>query len=105
MRIPTGTGVIVIPTSKRTEYFTEKIWDSFYSGSIPIYYGHESFDKYGFGKQFIPLTVGNDSYIRVQDFNYNMSALAEYLKQIDNSEELQESFQQWRKGPILPGLN
>ena len=71
---------ISMENSKGDGYVSEKIIDSFISGTIPIYYGDYTVDEYINPKSFI-LVKGE------QDINKKI----EYIKQIDNDDEIYRS--------------
>eukprot|EP01100_Stratorugosa_tubuloviscum_P001797 TRINITY_DN1404_c0_g1_i2.p1 TRINITY_DN1404_c0_g1~~TRINITY_DN1404_c0_g1_i2.p1 ORF type:complete len:376 (-),score=119.83 TRINITY_DN1404_c0_g1_i2:87-1214(-) len=71
------------------DYVTEKIWQSFESGSIPIYWGAPNIDA------FIP---SKNSIIRADHFSPKV--LAQYIKLIDSNKELYDEFFTWKKQPI-----
>ena len=58
-------------------YLSEKIIDSFMSGTIPIYYGDYMADEYINPKSYILIRGKNDMFEKI-----------EYIKKIDNNDEL-----------------
>ena len=62
-------------------YVTEKILDTFSSNSIPIYYGSPNIEEY-----FNPQTFINGHKFK------NYDELIEYIKKIDNNEDLYKSY-------------
>jgi len=68
---------IAMENSKGDGYSTEKIIDSFFSGTIPIYYGDYMVDEYINPKSFI-LIMGE----------IDLEQKIEYIKKIDNNDEL-----------------
>ena len=50
-------------------YITEKIFDCFFGGCIPIYYGAPDIDSY----------IPSNCFINFSDFNYNFPKLEEFL--------------------------
>ena len=61
-------------------YFSEKIIDSFLSGTIPIYYGDYMIDEYINPKTYILIRGG-----------YEVEEKIEYIKKIDNDDNLYRS--------------
>lgn len=68
-------------------WITEKIFDAFYVGSIPIYWGAPNVNEF-----FNP-----DSFINVNDFN-TFDEAVEYVKEVDNNDEL---YQRMRNAPAI----
>jgi hypothetical protein len=68
---------IASENTKYTGYTTEKILHPLSVGSIPIYWGSEAISE----------DFNQDSFINVDMFN-NLSDLTEYIKLIDNNDEL-----------------
>ena len=58
-------------------YISEKIYDSFLAGTIPIYYGDYMIDEYINPKAYILIKGEKDMYKKI-----------EYIKQIDNNDEI-----------------
>ena len=67
---------IAMENSEGDGYISEKIIDSFISGTIPIYYGDYTLDEYINPKAFI--LIKNEK---------NIGQKIEYIKEIDNSIE------------------
>ena len=68
---------IAMENSEGDGYLSEKILDSFQSGTIPIYYGDYMVDEYINPKAYILIRGKND-----------MKKKIEYIKEIDNNDEL-----------------
>ena len=68
---------IAMENTEGDGYISEKIIDSFLSGSIPIYYGSYMFDEYINPKSFIFIRGENDINQKI-----------EYIKLLDNNDEL-----------------
>jgi len=71
------------------DYITEKLWGSFESGVLPVYFGSPNV------KEHIP----DKAVINVLDFDSN-EKLLEYLVKVVNDKELYESHQAWRSKPL-----
>ena len=61
-------------------YTSEKIYQSYISGTIPIYYGNYNIDEF----------YNQKTYILIKDEN-DMKKKIEYIKNIDNNDELYKS--------------
>lgn len=70
---------IAMENTEGNGYLSEKIFESFKSGTIPIYYGDYIVDEFINPKSFILIRGKND-----------MSEKIEYIKRIDNNDELYE---------------
>ena len=68
---------ISIENSEGDGYLTEKIVDSFYSGTIPIFYGDYMLDEYINPKTYILIKGEKDIKEKI-----------EYIKKIDNDDKL-----------------
>jgi hypothetical protein len=68
---------IAMENTEGNGYLSEKIIESFMSGTIPIYYGDYMADEYINPKSFILIHGKNDMLEKI-----------EYIKKIDNSDEL-----------------
>ena len=68
---------IAMENSGSDGYFTEKIIESFLSGTIPIYYGDYMIDEYFNPKSFILIKGEKDIQKKI-----------DYIKQIDNDDQL-----------------
>lgn len=68
---------ISIENSEGDGYLTEKIIDSFYSGTIPIYYGDYMLDEYINPKAYILIKGEKDIKEKI-----------EYIKKIDNDDKI-----------------
>ena len=71
---------IAIENSEGNGYISEKIVDSFLSGTIPIYYGDYMIDEYINPKTYILIKGEKDMFDKI-----------EYIKKIDNDESLYKS--------------
>ena len=71
-------------------YVTEKVYDAFAAGSVPVYYGAPNINR------FIPHP---SSIINVKDFN-STGDLVEYLKQVAANETLYLQYFDWKKKPF-----
>ena len=67
---------IAMENSEGDGYISEKIVDSFISGTIPIYYGDYNIDEY----------INPKSYILIKN-EKNIKKKIKYIKEIDNDEE------------------
>ena len=75
------------------DHMTEKIWDPFKVGVIPVYLGDAN------AKQWTP----RNSFISAHDFA-NGKALGQYLKQVSKNKTLYNSYHEWRRLPPEPRL-
>eukprot|EP00802_Teleaulax_amphioxeia_P009592 Tamp_09612.p1 GENE.Tamp_09612~~Tamp_09612.p1 ORF type:complete len:367 (+),score=16.50 Tamp_09612:560-1660(+) len=66
------------------EYITEKIWDCYLAGAVPIYYGSRAIYKY----------APRNSFIDVNNFGSEFE-LVKYLKELGQNESLYKSFYGW----------
>ena len=71
---------IAMENSNGDGYISEKIVDSFISGTIPIYYGSYMIDEYINPKAYILVNGQKDIHEKI-----------EYIKKIDNDDELYKS--------------
>ena len=71
---------IAMENSEGQGYVSEKILDSFFAGTIPIYYGGYMIDEF----------INPKSYILIKNEN-DMQQKIEYIKKIDNDEILYKS--------------
>jgi hypothetical protein len=71
-----------------TNYITEKFWRILNANSIPIVLQPT--------KAFYELIAPPSSYIHAQDFDYDASKLAEYLRVVSNNFEEYFKYQKWR---------
>jgi hypothetical protein len=71
---------IAMENSEGQGYVSEKILDSFYAGTIPIYYGGYMIDEF----------INPKSYILIKNEN-DMLQKIKYIKKIDNDEILYKS--------------
>lgn len=67
------------------DYITEKLWDTFKAGVIPVYYGAQNI------KNHVPV----NSIISVDDFD-TVDDLANHLKRVLTNETLYDSYHAWR---------
>jgi hypothetical protein len=68
---------IAMENSEGDGYISEKIYDSFISGTIPIYYGDYTVDEY----------LNPKSFILIKD-EKNIKDKIEYIKEIDHNNEI-----------------
>jgi hypothetical protein len=71
-----------------TDYITEKIWRSLSKNLIPIVMQPS---RESFYRNLIP----EKSFIHLQDFNYNVKHLTDYLKELSNNFELYFNVLKW----------
>ncbi len=71
---------IAMENSEGDGYISEKIYDSFLAGTIPIYYGDYMVDEFINPKSYILIKGEKDIYKKI-----------EYIKQIDNNDEIYKS--------------
>jgi alpha-1,3-fucosyltransferase 10 len=77
-----------------TDYVTEKFFDPFLSGSVPVYRGASNVDD------FAP---GPHSYINAADFS-GPRELAEYLTYLDGNDAAYGEYFAWRQNGLAPRL-
>ena len=68
---------IAMENSRGDDYISEKIYDSFKAGTIPIYYGDFIIDEFINPKTYILISGKKDFYEKI-----------EYIKKIDNNDNL-----------------
>ncbi len=71
------------------DYITEKFYKAFYHGLIPIVYGPDKIDY----TRFAP----KNSFLHINDFDNDMTKLANYIEEIHSNLTLFSLFHQWRK--------
>jgi alpha-mannosidase II len=71
------------------DYITEKLWDTFRAGVLPIYFGAPNI------KEHVP----EHSIVHVDDFASH-EELAQHLKDIMSNKELYNSYHAWRYKPL-----
>ena len=71
---------IAMENTEGDGYISEKIIDSFISGTVPIYYGSYMFDEYINPKSFVFIRGENDINQKI-----------EYIKLLDNNDELYDN--------------
>ena len=76
------------------DYVTEKFYDPLLAGSVPVYLGAPNIDD------FAP---GDRCFINAADFP-RPKALAGYLSEIGNDEEVYRSFFAWKEKPFRPAF-
>ena len=79
---------IAMENSKGDDYISEKIYDSFKAGTIPIYYGNYIIDEFINPKTYILINGQKDFYEKI-----------EYIKKIDNDNNLYLSIM--KEKPII----
>ena len=67
-------------------YVSEKVYEGFQAGTLPVYFGTEDV------KDYLP----EHSYISVTDFN-SVRELGEYLVKVLDDDELYQSYFEWKK--------
>jgi hypothetical protein len=67
---------IAMENTEGDGYISEKIYDSFISGTIPIYYGDYTLDEY----------INPKAFILIKD-EKNIKEKIDYIKEIDNNNE------------------
>ena len=67
--------------TKNAGFTTEKILQTLYVGSVPIYWGSEIVNQ----------DFNKDSFINVDDFS-SLEEMVEYIKEVDNNKELYEKY-------------
>jgi hypothetical protein len=72
------------------DYVTEKLYEPLIMGSVPVYLGAPNVDE------FVP---GNNCYINAGAFSSGKQ-LAEYLMELNENDELYESFLSWKELPF-----
>jgi hypothetical protein len=79
--------MLAIENSNCDYYVTEKLWNAFRVGSVPVYMGAPQIDE------FLP---SEKSIIKIKDFK-TPKQLAEYLKLLDQNNTLYEEYLSWKK--------
>ncbi len=67
------------------DYVTEKLFEPFLAGSIPVYLGAPNVEEYA---------PGDNAYINVNDFS-SVKELAQFMKSVDDSH-----YHEWRTKPL-----
>jgi hypothetical protein len=80
---------MAVENSSETDYVTEKIYDCFEAGTVPVYLGTANVDE------FAP----PGSYIDAADFN-SPAAIAAYLKYLAETPRAYEEYFAWRSRPL-----
>ncbi|GMH81140.1 hypothetical protein TrVE_jg8653 [Triparma verrucosa] len=71
------------------DYVSEKVFDGLLGGTLPVYRGAESVDK------FMPSRT-TPAVVKISDFGDDMKALSEYLLKLANDEQEYNKFFQWK---------
>lgn len=71
------------------DYITEKLWDTFRAGVLPVYFGAPNIQEH----------VPSNSIVHVDDFT-SVDALAQHLKAILRDPDLYNSYHTWRYKPL-----
>lgn len=77
------------------DYVTEKFYDAFEAGTVPVYLGACNVDE------FAP---GEHSYINVADFE-TPAALASYLHELNEDDNAYYAYFEWKKYPFKEPFN
>lgn len=72
------------------DYVTEKVFDGLLGGTLPVYRGTPSIDK------FMPYSLQHPAVIKLSDFK-DMRELSEYLNHLANNETAYESYFRWKQ--------
>lgn len=72
------------------DYVTEKVYQALASGTLPVYMGAPNI------REFVP----ENSIIDVADFDFNVTLLAQHLKECMSNQTLYESYHAWRYKPL-----
>ncbi|CAK8686064.1 unnamed protein product [Clavelina lepadiformis] len=76
------------------EYLTEKFWyNSLYAGVVPIVWGPS--------KATVQDLAPPNSFIHVEDFNYNVTKLTNFLKYLEGNDEAYKNYFKWW---MMPGF-
>lgn len=81
---------LAVENQREDDYITEKLWESYSAGTIPIYYGAPNI------RDRVP---DESSLIFVDDFD-SVQDLANHLQAITRNETLWKSYHVWRKLPL-----
>jgi hypothetical protein len=84
---------LALENSTEVDYVTEKLFNAFQAGSVPVYLGAPNVDE------FAP----PGSYINAADFS-SPADLAAYLKFLGNTPDAYEAYFAWRSKPLPEGL-
>lgn len=76
-------------------YFSEKLWDPFIAGSVPVFVGHTA-ELHAEG------LLPEGSWIDASRFG-SVEALGAHLKKLGGDQELYESYFQWKQKPLPEG--
>lgn len=87
---------IAMENSVVKDYNSEKLWESMASGCIPIYLGDNRI------RDFLPAPY-NEIYIDVNDYQMNMSAVANKLTELMRDDNEYNEFMKWKSRPPLSG--
>ena len=80
---------LALENSSETDYVTEKIFDAFEAGTVPVYLGAPNVDEY----------VPPNSYINAADFS-DAADLAAYLRHLIETPDAYEAYFAWRSQPL-----
>lgn len=83
--------IIAFENQIKSGYVTEKAFQAYYAGSVPIYYGVKNYKN----------DINSNAIVSVKDFNDDIEA-SEYIKKLDMSDE--EYCKIWNEN-ILPSSN
>ncbi|KAJ3088803.1 Alpha-(1,3)-fucosyltransferase 11 [Quaeritorhiza haematococci] len=77
------------------DYVTEKFYQAFEAGAVPVYWGATNIDEYA---------PGPKSFIKVSNF-MSVKKLAEYLKYLNENDDAYQEYFAWKKqGKITPAF-
>ena len=85
---------IAMENSVADVYVTEKLYDPFLAGTVPVYFGAPNVEA------FAP---GENSFVHARDFS-SPRELAEYLNHIARDDVAYSRFFDWRRRPLRPSL-
>jgi len=75
------------------DYVSEKVFDGLLAGTLPVYWGSETVDK------FMPAEPGSgrEAVIKMSDFGEDYQRLAETLKSLARDEGSYEKYFEWKE--------
>ena len=107
--------MIAVENSLEDGYVTEKFWQGFATGAVPVYVGDDSgslplvclFSLYSFSLQLTRsvnrelLAPGAHSFVFADDFG-NARDLAAHLQMLNEHDTLYERYFEWKREPFRP---
>lgn len=90
---------IAFENSEAEGYITEKLWQGLKIGSMPVYWGSPTIDRY------LPTSSKNEypPLIHTRDYP-DMKAVVKHMVDLSKDDERYDKHMQWRKEPFAPGF-